>query len=44
MWKEPRDIDELQETIDGFVEWSNTNREHSSLDIKVPLEVHYATT
>jgi len=44
MWKEPRNIDELQETIDEFVEWYNTNREHSSLDNKVPLEVHYATT
>jgi putative transposase len=44
MWREPRNIDELQETIDEFVEWYNTNREHSSLDYKVPSEVHYATT
>jgi len=44
MWREPRNIDELQETIDEFTEWYNTNREHSSLDYKVPSEVHYATT
>ena len=43
MWKVPRNTDELQETIDEFLEWNSTNRKHSSLDFKESSEVHYAT-
>jgi putative transposase len=42
MWKEPKDIIEMQSTLEDFRKWYNEVRDHSSLGYRVPMEVHYA--
>jgi len=43
-WKEPKDMIELQQSLEEFRSWYNGLRDHSSLDYKVPEEVYYART
>lgn len=39
-WKEMLSYEEFQTEVKEFVEWYNTDREHSSLNYKVPMEVY----
>jgi len=42
MWKEPKNILDMQSSLEGFRKWYNEVRDHSSLGYRVPKEVHYA--
>jgi len=43
-WKEPKSITDLQNRLDEFVVWYNTQREHSSLEYNYPKVVHDGNT
>jgi len=42
MWKEPKDEFELQESLNEFVTWYNSDRVHSALGYQTPEVVHCA--